>query len=167
MKNEKKLEDKALSIDINSFDLKTFLMRSDLLEKIAHDEYLLFLLVNSVKRFQVSGKDNDFEMGLKKKFVHWDSHSHGFDYGCGFMSLSISVRKIFVHSSDDPPLYVAKLYFNSHDDSDFSIKSPVSSLEDAKKIYSSLLEKFYTIDRVPTYEEANSIALRHGCYVDE
>jgi len=166
MKNEKKMADAALELDIDSFDLNTFLKRPDVLEKIAHDEYLLFLLVNGVKRLQVSGKDNDFEMGLKKKFVRWDSHSHGFDYGCGFMSLNVSIRKIFVQS-DDPPLYVAKLYFNSHDDSDFSIKSPVSSLEDAKKTYSSLLESFYKIDCVPSYKEANLIALRHGCYVDE
>ena len=165
MKNEKKMIDAALELDVDSFDLNTFLQRSDVLEKIAREEYLLFLLVNGVKRLRVSGQDNDFEMGLKKKFVRWERHSHGYDYGCGFMSLSVSIRKLFVRS-DDPPLYVAKLYFNSHDDSDFSIKSPVSSLEDAKKTYSSLLERFYKIDCVPSYEEANLIAVRCGCFVD-
>lgn len=166
MKNEKKMANAALELDIDSLDLNTFFQRPDVLEKIAREEYLLFSIVNGVKRRQVSGEDNDFKLGLKKKFVTWETNSHGFDYGSGFMSLYVSIRKIYAKSDDDPQLWVANLYFNSHDDSDFSIRSPVSSLEDAKKIYASLLEIFYKIDRVPTYEEANLIARRCGCYVD-
>jgi len=156
---------KASEIDIKSFDLNTFLLRPDVVEAVGSDEYLLFLFTGSVKRREFTRQDTPNVMGLKKKFVHWETTSHGFDYGCGFMSLELSIRRV-IGSSDDNPLYTAKLYFNSHDDSDFSIRSPVLSLVKVQRAYDKLLYVYRSLDRVPTYEDAMKIAERNGCYVD-
>jgi len=161
---DQKRIDASNAINLNNIDLQTFLMREDVLNEVGN---LLFSFVSKIRN-QVIIKDDQFGISFfKERFVDWDrTTSLGCDYGSGFMRMQVFMVQNHKQREDSSDIYRARLYFDSHDDSDWSLDSDQLPYDDCVKIYKKLDDLFRMIMVVPSKSEAEAIARKVGCYLN-
>ena len=161
MSDEQKKIEASRSIDLNDIDLKAFLMRDDVIEESWH---FLFPYLSKIRKKVFLREDAFGIFFFKERFIDWDrTTSLGCDYGSGFMRMQLFVAQTYQQNRESPDIYRARLYFDSHDDSDWSIDSDFLSYDDVIKTYNKLDDLFRGITVVPSLSEAELMARRVGC----
>ena len=160
---DQKRIDASNAINLNNIDLQTFLMREDVLNEVGH---ILFPFVSKIRN-QVITRDDEFGISFfKERFVDWDrTTSLGFDYGSGFMRMQVFMAQNYKQREDSSDIYRARLYFDSYDDSDWSIDSDQLPYDDCIKTYKKLDDLFRAIRVVPSRSEAEAMARKIGCHL--
>jgi hypothetical protein len=160
---DQKRIDASNAINLDDIDLQAFLMREDVLNRVGH---ALFPFVSKIRN-QTIVRDDEFGIYFfKERFVDWDrTTSLGCDYGSGFMKMQVFMAQNYRQREESSDIYRARLYFDSYDDSDWSIDSDQLQYDDCIKIYKKLDDLFRMIRVVPSQSEAEAIARKVGCYL--
>jgi hypothetical protein len=160
---DQKRMDVSNAINLDDIDLKAFLMRDDVMRESSH---FLFPYLSKMRK-KVFFREDAFGISFfKERFIDWDrTTSLGFDYGSGFMRMQLFMAQNYSQKKDSPDIYRARLYFDSYDDSDWSIDSDQLPYDDCIKVYKKLDDLFRVISFVPCKYEAEAMARKVGCYL--
>lgn len=160
--DQKKI-DASNAINLDDIDLQAFLMRDDVMRE---SSYFLFPYLSKIRK-EVFFREDAFGISFfKEKFIDWDrTTSLGFDYGSGFMRMQVFMAQNYSQKKESSGVYRARLYFDSYDDSDWSIDSDQLPYDDCVKVYKKLDDLFRVISFVPSQSEAEAMARKVGCYL--